>query len=129
MVSARIFGREVRMQGSPWTFVEYAREFQGDLLSDFVDAGKRECIHLSDYLKFAWALCRTADPSTEGFEQWCRSFDEFTLAKGQGQEFLSVIDSVFVAELFRKPKTGPRFWWRRLRARWLGWVSRRRGAR
>ena len=129
MVRTQILGRDVTMQGSPWTLVEYARAFQGDLLADFAEAVQKDTVDLVDYLKFAWALCRTAEPETGDFESWCREFDDFTLADGEGQAFVSVIDSAVMAELFRRPTArlaGVRRW---LRTRRLGRISRRRRAR
>lgn len=129
MIRTRILGREVTMQGSPWTLVEYSRAFGADLLADFAEAVKGDTVELAEYLKFAWALCRTADPKTSDFERWCREFDDFTLAGGEGQACVSVIDSAVMAELFRRPQArlaGIRRW---LRTRRLGWLSRRRCAR
>lgn len=129
MIRTRIFGRDVEMQGSPWTLVEYSRAFGGDLLADFADALKSDPIELADYLRIAWALSRTADPDTSDFEQWCSEFPDFTLADGEGQAFVSVIDSAVMAELFRRKKARCSRIRRLLRTRWLGWVSRRRRAR
>lgn len=129
MIRTRILGRDVKMQGSPWTLVEYSRAFGGDLLADFAGAVKSDTVELAAYLRFAWALCRTADQDVSGFESWCGEFDDFTLAGGEGQAFVSVIDSAVMAELFRHPKTrlaGIRRW---LRTRRVGWLSRRRCAR
>lgn len=128
MIRTRILGRDVKMQGSPWTLVEYSRAFGGDLLDDFAGAVKSDTVELAAYLRFAWALCRTADQDVSCFEDWCGEFDDFTLAGGKGQAFVSVIDSAVMAELFRRPSSrlaGLRRW---LRTRWLGWVSRRRRA-
>lgn len=129
MIRARIWGREVAMQGSPWTFVEYRRAFGGDLLADFLEASKKDPVELDGYLKAAWAMCRTADRATPDFERWCGEFPDFTLAEGQGAAFVSVVDSAFVAELFRPPETRIRRLWRKVREGWLGLLSRRRRAR
>ncbi len=129
MRSARIWGRELVMQGSPWTFVEYRRAFGGDLLTDYLAAIRNETVCVEDYLRTCWAMCRTADRTVAGFEEWCGEFPDFTLADGELAAFVSVVDSVFVAELFRRPKTVVGRLWRKVRERWLGWVSRRRRAR
>ena len=129
MLRARIWGREVRMQGSPWTFVEYRRAFGGDLLSDFMAASKKDPIELDDYLKVAWALARTADQSEPGFDEWCGSFPDFSLSEGEGAAFVSVVDLAVLAELFRHGETVFRRFRRKLRARRLGRLSRRGRAR
>ncbi|MBQ9000309.1 MAG: hypothetical protein IJ087_00450 [Eggerthellaceae bacterium] len=122
MIRARIWGREVEMQGSPWTFLVYRREFGGDLLSDIVEAYKRERVELADFLKFAWAMCRTRSDEVEPFDEWCRSFPEFTLGDGEGSAVASVIGSAIEAELFRARSPWIRRWWRTVRARRLGRV-------
>lgn len=129
MIRSRIWGREIEMQGSPWTFVEYRRAFGGDLLNDYLAAARKDPIELDDYLKVAWALCRTADQSVEGFERWCGGFPDFSLADGQGAAFVSVVDSAVLAEVFRPRETRFQRLRRKLRERWLGWLSRRRRTR
>lgn len=128
MLRARIWGREIEMQGSPWAFVEYRRAFGGDLLSDYLAAVKKDPIELDDYLRVCWALCRTAGDRS-GFEEWCSSFPEFTLADGEGAAFVSVVDSAVSAELFRPGETRIQRLRRRLREGWLGLLPRRGRAR
>ena len=105
MVPARIWGRDIEMQGSPWTFVLYKRAFGGDLLSDFLAATKKDPLELDDYLKVCWAMCRTRSDEVADFGQWCNGFPDFTLADGEGAAFVSVVDSAVVAELFRSRET------------------------
>lgn len=129
MQRARIWGREVEMQGSPWTFVVYRRAFGGDLLCDFLAASQKDPLELDDYLKVAWAMARTCSAEVADFEEWCGGFPDFTLADGEGAAFVSVVDSAVVAELFRPRETRFQRFRRRLRERWMGWISRRRRAR
>ena len=126
MQRARIWGREVEMQGSPWTFLVYRRAFGGDMLSDIIAAEKKPEYELTDFLKFAWALCATCDDDILQFREWCESFDDFTLADGEGAAFVSVVQNVLAAEMFRDRT--PRYirWWRSLRARWMGLLSKHR---
>lgn len=128
MLRARIWGREVDMQGGPWAFVEYRRAFGGDLLSDYLAAIRKDPLELDDYLRVCWALCRTAGEKLD-FEAWCNSFTEFTLADGEGSAFVSVVDSAVSAELFRPRETRFGKLRRKLREGWLGLLSRRRRAR
>ena len=119
MQCAHVWGRDIEMQGSPWTLVVYREEFGGDLLSDVVEAFKRDPMALDDFLRFAWAMCRTADDSAGGYEEWCRSFPEFDLSDGKGSAFASVTVSAMNAELFRvRPTIRERaaLWWKRRRA-------------
>ena len=122
MIRARIFGRDVEMQGSPWTMVVYRREFGGDLVSDIVEAYKSERIALADWLGFAWAMCRTHSDDVEPFDEWCRGFPDFTLGDGEGAAAASVIGSAIEAELFRRRPSAFQRWRRSLRARRLGRV-------
>lgn len=128
MQRARIWGREVEMQGSPWTFLVYRREFGGDLFSDMIAAEKKNPYELDDFLRFAWALCATCSDETPPFREWCSSFEEFTLADGEGSAFVSVVRNVLAAELFRH-RTARRSRWRRsLRARWMGLLQEYSGS-
>ena len=122
MQRASVWGRDIQMQGSPWTLVVYREEFGGDLLSDVVEAFKREPMSLDDFLRFCWAMCRTCDDDVPGFEEWCRSFPEFDLSDGKGSAFASVVVSAMNAELFRvRPSIRERvgLWWQQRRARLL----------
>ena len=125
----RIWGRDIEMQGSPWTFVVYKRAFGGDLLSDIVAAYAKPSIELDDLLKFAWAMCRTKSDDVEDFEEWCKSFPAFTLADGEATAVASVIISAIDAEVFRRGETRFQRWWRSIRARFMGWLQERRRAR
>ena len=129
MQRARIWGRDIEMQGSPWTFVVYKRAFGGDLLSDIIAASRKDPIELDDYLKVCWAMCRTCSERIAEFGQWCGEFPEFTLADGEGAAFVSVVDSAVVAELFRPRETRFQRFRRKLRQGRLGRLQRRRGPR
>lgn len=129
MRRARIWGRDVEMQGSPWTFVVYRREFGGDLLSDIVSAYAKESLELYDLIRFCWAMCRTRSDEVEDFKDWCESFPAFTLADGEATAVASVIISAIDAEIFRRGETRFQRWRRSIRARWVGWLQERRRAR
>lgn len=128
MQRARIWGREVEMQGSPWTFLVYRRAFGGDLLSDLIAAEGKDPYELDDFLKFAWAMCATRDDSTPPMREWCDSFEGFTLADGEGAAFVSVVQNVLAAEMFRDRTPRLVRWWRNVRARWMGLLQKRRRA-
>jgi len=129
MKRARIWGRDLEMQGSPWTFVVYKRAFGGDLLSDIIAAYAKSNLELFDLLQFAWAMCETASGSEPEFEEWCKLFPDFTLADGEATAVASVIISAIDAEIFRRRETRLQRWRRILRERWLGWLQKRRSAR
>lgn len=129
MKRALIWGREVELQGSPWTFLVYRREFGGDLLTDLIAAETKNPRELDDWLKFAWAMAATYSDEVGSFKQWCSSFEEFTLADGEGVAFVSVIQNALSAEMFRDRAPRPIRWWRSLRARWLGWLQKCRRTR
>ena len=129
MVEARVWGRDIEMQGSPWTFVVYKRAFGGDLLSDIIAASKKDPLELDDYLKVCWAMCRTRSDEVAEFGRWCGEFPDFTMADGEGAAFVSVVDSAVMAELFRPRETRIERFRRKLREGWLGRLSRRLRAR
>lgn len=121
MQSASIWGREVIMQGSPLTYLEYKREFGGDLANDLTDvytAGKADTATM---LKFAWAMAKTHDPSISKFEAWISEFDLEGFSVLQSP--IGVIDSAICAELFRlrPPKRFNKL--REVIARWLERLS------
>ena len=129
MKRALIWGRELQMQGSPWTFVVYKREFGGDLLVDIIAAYAKESLEMADLLKIAWAMCRTVSDDVEDFDAWCNNFPMFTLADGEATAVASVIISAIDAEIFRRRETRFQRWRRIVRERWLGWLSQRRRAK
>jgi hypothetical protein len=99
MVSCSIFGREMKLQGSPVTLVEYHREFSCDLMQDLVKAYSQGFINSAIILQIAWAMARTHDKETPAFEIWIKEFDaeKFNLVDA---DFLEVVDSAINAELF-----------------------------
>ncbi len=116
MVTCSIFGREMTLQGSPVTLVEYYKEFTCDLMQDLVKAYSQGFINSAIMLQIAWAMARTHDKKTPAFEAWLKSFDneKFNLLDA---EFLGVVDSAINAELFRGRATRKnRFkkWFKRL---------------
>ena len=54
MRRAVIYGREIVMQGSPYTFLVYRSAFKGDLFNDLVDAYEHGRPEMSAMLQFAW---------------------------------------------------------------------------
>lgn len=116
MVTCSIFGREMKLQGSPVTLVEYHREFACDLMQDLVKAYSQGFINSAIILQVAWAMARTYDKDTPAFEEWLKEFDaeQFNLVNA---DFLEVVDSAINAELFcgsatRKSKL--KAWFKRL---------------
>lgn len=124
MRKAVIFGREVAMQGSPWTLVEYRRAFGSDLLRDVMAAYSQTPPDMAAILQVVWAMARTYDEETPGFEEWIRGFDpkEFALEEA---EWLGKADGAISAELFRGRKAGARERARRWAARRLGALAKR----
>ena len=116
MVSCSIFGREMTLQGSPVTLVEYQREFSCDLMQDLVKAYSQGFINSAIMLQIAWAMARTHEKTIPAFEEWLREFDteNFNLLDA---DFLEVVDSAINAELFRgsaSRKHKIRKWFKRL---------------
>lgn len=105
MIRAVVFGRELRMQGSPYTLIVYRREFDGDLLQSVVGAYQETPPDMTTLMQVAWAMCKTHDEGTSGFVEWIKEFDvgRFTLGD---PETIGVIDSAINAELFREQKAG-----------------------
>lgn len=110
MLDVEVFGRRLRLQGSPLTLLVYEEEFGEELTQGLAKAYEgAEFVPVGAQMKFVWALCKTADDDVRGFEDWLREFPDeaFSLAGGT----LGVIDSAIHAELFRGPKTR----WQRIR--------------
>lgn len=125
-----IWGREVKMQGGPLSYLVYKREFDGDLAQDILNAYKADSVTVETFLRFAWTMARTYDPAVSGYEEWLGEFDvaSFSIADSP----IGVIDSAINAELFRSfPTSRAGRLLRRIRAavaRWLGRLSERLGA-
>ena len=133
MIRARIYGREVAMQGGPYSLLAYRREFDSDLIGDLLAL---EGVMATDaaaategMLRVAWAMCRTADEATPGYGEWLRSLDGEGFSLRADASPLGVIDSAVWAELFRDtaPPTARARLRRRL-ARSLGSLAQRLGA-
>lgn len=132
MIRARIYGRDVELQGSPWTFLVYSREFGSDLISDIVSLSRRaeeDPMSVTEgMLRVAWAMHRTHDEDAPGYEAWLRGFGEGFSLRADASP-VGVIDSAISAELFRD--TSPKGRRARLRlrlARCLGSLAQRLGA-
>lgn len=99
MVSCSIFGRELKLQGSPVTLVEYHKQFKCDLMQDLIKAYSQGYINSAIILQIAWAMAKTHDKETEDFNTWIEAFDSerFNLLNA---DYLGVIDSAINAELF-----------------------------
>lgn len=119
MRRAVIWGREVEMQGSPFTFLVFREEFGGDLAAFLVATYKKETPETEDYLRIAWSMARTHDPAIPAYADWLKGFGEFSL---RGDSPIGVIDSAIAAELFCRRKAGKA---RKRLGRWLGRVSKR----
>ena len=105
MRRAVIYGREIVMQGSPYTFLVYRSAFKGDLFNDLVDVYEHGRPEMSAMLQFAWAMARTHDDAVSDYPDWLREFDPRSFALGDA-DALGVIDSAISAELFRRRKAG-----------------------
>lgn len=125
-----IWGREVRMQGGPLSYLVYKREFGGDLALDLLEAYRSGKATVETFLRFAWTMARTYDASVSPYETWLGEFDleGFSVAESP----VGVIDSAISAELFRfgSSRRAARAVRRARRAiaRWLGRISQRLGA-
>lgn len=105
MKKAVIYGRDVLLQGSPYTFLVYRTEFGGDLFKDILAAYEGDMPDMSLLLQIAWAMARTHDDSVSGYVKWLKEFDPKTFAVGDS-DAMGVIDSAISAELFRRKKAG-----------------------
>lgn len=125
-----IWGREVKMQGGPLSYLVYKREFDGDLALDLLAVYQRGEATVEEFLRFAWTMARTYDPEVSPYEAWLAEFDleEFSVVDSP----VGVIDSAINAELFRNYETSAiRRLARRIRravSRWLGALSRHIGS-
>ena len=124
MRRATIYGRDVAMQGSPYTLLVYRTAFGGDLFRDVAAAYGETPPDVSVLLQAAWAMARTIDDSVSDYPDWLREFDPKTFALGDAGAW-AVIDSAVCAELFRRKETGRIGKWI---ARRMGSVAKRLGA-
>lgn len=122
MVEVVVWGRVLRLQGSPVTLLEYRREFGADMLADLQTAYGRGT-YGGDFLKFAWAMAKTAEPESSPFEKWLHEFspDAFSLEDAPWE----VIDSALAAEMFRGAAACEAGKFRRWLARRMGGVAKR----
>ena len=114
------------MQGGPLAYLVYREEFGGDLALDILDTYRAETVTTEAFLRFAWTMAKTHDPSTSDYRTWLGEFDPegFTLSESP----VGVIDSAINAEPFRVGHAGKAARARRRVAGWLGALSRRLGA-
>lgn len=124
MVEVVVWGRVLRLQGSPVTLLEYRREFGADMLADLQAAYGRGT-YGGDFIKFAWAMAKTADADTSSYEKWLHEFspDAFSLEDAPWE----VIDSALAAEMFRSAAALETHRLRRWLARRLGGMAKRAG--
>lgn len=104
MRSATIYGREIEMQGSPYTFLVYRKAFGGDLLKAIIEAYQSSPIDVSLLLQVVWAMVKTNDEQTPDYADWLREFDPEEFAVNE-LEWVGEVDGVINAELFRGKKT------------------------
>ena len=126
MIRADIWGREVRMQGSPLTYLHYKREFGGDLGTDLTAVYAAGSADTETMLRFAWAMAKTDDPSISPYEVWLSEFDPEGFSALQTP--VGVVDSAICAELFRVRKASFAERARERIRRWLVRLSERLGA-
>lgn len=124
MYKGEIYGRHVSMQGSPYTYLVYRKEFGRGILPDLQEAYSEGAPDMSILLQVAWAMARTLDDVVPPYADWLRGFDpkEFALGDARAME---VIDKAASAELFRVRKTGRTKRWC---ARKMGFLAKRAGA-
>ena len=99
MFRGTIWGRTVRMSGSPLSMLVFRREFGGDF-SDFVnqalkqlkaEEGKEIKPDPVDFLQIAWTMAKTYDDDTSDFEDWLDEFPDNAFDARLGLECLPVI--------------------------------------
>lgn len=131
MRRATIYGREVEMQGSPYTFYVYRKAFEGDLLKAIITAYQESPIDVSLLLQVVWAMAKTHDDETPEYIDWLREFDPEEFAVNE-LDWVGEVDGAISAELFRNEKTGRAYRFiRRIRravARRMGALAKRLGA-
>lgn len=126
MREADVYGRRVRMQGSPWTLVEYRRAFGADLMADLAGAYEGGAPDAVVLLQVVWAMARTWDEGTPGFEAWLRGFDPAEFS-ADDRTWIGEADSAICAELFRGREAGRAARWRRRAGSALGRLAQRLG--
>ena len=72
-----IFGQDVELQGSPYTFLVFREEFGGDLGEFMADAYAKPRPQTEDFLRIAWAMAKTRDDDVPRYADWLKG-----LAKG-----------------------------------------------
>lgn len=104
MRKGTIFGRDCCMQGSPYTLLVFKEEFDEDLAA-FMDEQltrfrDENIFDIENYLRIAWAMCRTFDYNIPNYERWLEEFDDSVFDIRKGQDAFVVIFSAIEAELF-----------------------------
>ena len=130
MRKAEIYGREIKMQGSPYTLLAYSQAFGGDLLRDILSAYEETPPDIGALLRVVWAMAKTYDDETPEFAEWLREFDPKEFALNE-LDWIGEVDGAISAELFRGEQTKARRAFRRIRreiARRMGALAQRIGA-
>ena len=104
MQRATIYGREIEMQGSPYTFLVYRKEFGGDLLKAIIEAYKETPVDVSLLLQIVWAMAKTYNEKTSSYPDWLREFNVKEFAVNE-LKWVGKVDGAISAELFRCHKT------------------------
>lgn len=101
MRKATVYGREIVMQGSPYTFIVFQNEFQSDLMQAILAAYETTPPKMGYLLKIAWAMAKTHSDDVEPFKDWIKNFDKGVFSLDETPAAVEVIDSAIYAELFR----------------------------
>lgn len=105
MFRGNIYGRECEMQGSPYTLLVFKQEFEEDLPSFIVRSYARDYIDIEEFLRIAWAMCKTYSDDISNYERWLEEFDDDAFDITEGKSAFDVIDAAINAEMFRQKQT------------------------
>lgn len=117
MYRGTIWGRTVRMSGSPLSMLVFRREFGGDF-SDFVNETLQQLkaedgkeIHPDpvDFLQIAWTMAKTYDDDLSDFEDWLDEFPDNAFDARLGLECLPEILDAITQEIIvtERPENEP----------------------
>jgi len=108
MYVTKIYGLEVRMQGSVFALFIYRDEFGTDFLQDYQKSIADGYISPTFLLQAAWAMARGFDSSVPQFTVWLSQMDEELFSLTNAQAITGWIEEVFsaiLAEMFCKKPT------------------------
>lgn len=100
MRRTNLFGRDVKLQGSPWTLLEYREAFGGDLTYDFSRSHNDQEIDVEFFMRAAWAMAKTYDNETSEYITWLYEFpsieceDETEAEKLRTSQTYEAVDAI-----------------------------------